>query len=293
MSNRHGDINDDEIRIISSGDVRSGKKNRKLLPVVLWVVGSLLLTAALGIIFFSSGEAEDERLNEAVTEQSTIVATTSIATTSDENANNVKTPAFTLKTDTIVDGAGLTILTPYNATPVLEIGNGCLTDSTIVLIAQAADIRGDNGGIVGSFVVNGELVSKGEAKAGFCSIINGDVTVGVADATLLFEQSLMSDGYFFRQYPLVVGGQIVENKPKGKSIRKALVELDGKISVVVSREKLTFHDFSHALADVGVSNAIYLVGGDSFGKYVDAAGASFTFGREWDNETNVNYIVWR
>ncbi|MDE5685967.1 MAG: phosphodiester glycosidase family protein, partial [Paramuribaculum sp.] len=232
--------------------------------------------------------AEDERLNEAVTEQSTIVATTS-----DENANNVKTPAFTLKTDTIVDGTGLTILTPYNATPVLEIGNGCLADSTIVLIAQAADIRGDNGGIVGSFVVNGELVSKGEAKAGFCSIINGDVTVGVADATLLFEQSLMSDGYFFRQYPLVVGGQIVENKPKGKSIRKALVELDGKISVVVSREKLTFHDFSHALADVGVSNAIYLVGGDSFGKYVDAAGASFTFGREWDNETNVNYIVWR
>lgn len=287
MSIRQGDINDDEIRIISSGDVKTDKKKRKLLTVVLWVVASLLLITALGIVFFSSGEIEDERLIKEATEQS-IVSTTS------ENTNNLKTRAFANKTDTIVDGIELSIITPNNATPVLEIGSECLNDSTIILIAQAADIRGDNGGIVGSFVVNGELVSKGEAKAGFCSIINGDVTVGVADATPLFEQALMSDGYFFRQYPLVVGGQIVENKPKGKSIRKALVEMDGRISVVVSREKLTFHDFSQALADVGVSNAIYLVGGDAYGKYVDSDGVSFTFGHEWDKEIcNVNYIVWR
>lgn len=288
MSDRHGDINDDEIRIISSGEVKSDKKKRKLLPLVLWVVASLLLITALGIVFFSSGEIEEESLNAEATEQP-IALTTSV-----ENTNNAKARAFANKTDTIVDGIELSIITPNNATPVLKIGDGCLNDSTIILIAQAADIRSDNGGIVGSFVVNGELVSKGEAKAGFCSIINGDVTVGVADATPLFEQALMSDGYFFRQYPLVVGGQIVENKPKGKSIRKALVEMDGRISVVVSREKLTFHHFSQALADVGVCNAIYLVGGDAYGKYVDAAGVSFTFGHEWDKEIdNVNYIVWR
>lgn len=288
MSNRHGDINDDEIRIISSSDAKTENKKRKLLPVILWVAASLLLITALGIMFFPSEAIEDERLNEEVTEQSVITAP------SVENTDNVTTPAFTIKTDTIVDGIGLSILTPNNAAPVLEIGNGCLNDSTIVLMAQAADIRSDNGGIVGSFVVNGELMSKGEAKAGFCSIINGNVTVGVADATPMFEQALMSDGYFFRQYPLVVGGQIVENKPKGKSIRKALVEMDGQISVVVSHERLTFHDFSRALADVGVSNAIYLVGGDAYGRYVGADGISFTFGHEWDKEiVNVNYIVWR
>lgn len=288
MSNRLGDINDDEIRIISSSDVKTDKKKRKLLPVVLWVVASLLLTTALRIVFFSSGEIEDDRHIEEATEQS-VVTVTSV-----ENTDNPKTRAFAIKTDTIVSGIKLSIITPKNATPVLEIGNGCLNDSTIILIAQAADIRGDNGGIVGSFVVNGELVSKGEAKAGFCSIINGDVKIGVADATPLFEQALMSNGYFFRQYPLVVGGQIVENKPKGRSIRKALVEMDGIISVVVSREKLTFHDFSQALADVGISNAIYLVGGDAYGKYVDADGGTFTFGHEWDKKIgNVNYIVWR
>ena len=288
MSNRHGDINDDEIRVISSGEVKTDKKKSRLLSAILWVVASLLLTAVLGILFFSSGDVEDEGLNEEATEQP------ALRTTTDENINYVKTPAYTIKTDTIVNGVGLSILTPDNAIPILEIGNEFLTDPTIVLIAQAADVRGDNGGIVGSFVVNGELVSKGEAKAGFCSIINGNVTVGVADATPMFEQALMSDGYFFRQYPLVVGGQIVENKPKGKSIRKALVELDGKISVIVSDERLTFHDFSKALTDVGVSNAIYLVGGDSYGRYMDARGASFTFGHEWDKGIdNVNYIVWR
>lgn len=288
MSNRYGEIKDDEIRIISSGDVKADKKKSSLLPIILWIVASLLLITVLGIMFFSSEEIEDERLNEEKTELS-IKTSNSV-----ENTEDVKTLAFTIKTDTIVDGIGLSVLTPNNATPVLEIGNECTNDTTIILMAQAADVRGDNGGIVGSFVVNGELVSKGEAKAGFCSIVNGKLTVGVADATPMFEQALMSNGYFFRQYPLVVGGQIVENKPKGKSIRKALVESDGKISVVVSRERLTFHDFSQALADVGVSNAIYLVGGDAYGRYVDAEGTSFTFGHEWDkNIDNVNYIVWR
>lgn len=288
MSNRHGDINDDEIRIISSGEIKDDKKKRRILPVILWVVASLLMIMFLGMMFLSSGEIEDERSNKELT------GLLALRTTTAESPDKVKTPSFTIKTDTIVGGIGLSILTPVNATPVLEIGNEVINDSTIILIAQAADVRGDNGGIVGSFVVDGELVSKGEAKAGFCSIINGDVTVGVADATPMFEQALMSNGYFFRQYPLVVGGQIVENKPKGKSIRKSLVELDGKIRVVVSRERLTFHDFSQVLTDIGVSNAIYLVGGDAYGRYMDARGVSFTFGREWDNEIgNVNYIVWR
>ncbi|MDE5628617.1 MAG: phosphodiester glycosidase family protein [Muribaculaceae bacterium] len=288
MSNRHGDINDDEIRVISSDVVKTDKKKSRLLPVILWALALLFMATALIIMFFSSEEIEDEKTNGEVTELP------AVSTTTAENYEKVKAPAFIVKTDTVVNGKGLSILTPYNATPVLEIGNEHINDSTIILIAQAADVRGDNGGIVGSFVVNGELMSKGEAKAGFCSIINGDVTVGVADATPMFEQALMSNGYFFRQYPLVVGGQIVENKPKGKALRKALIELDGKIGVAVSREKLTFHDFSQVLTDVGVSNAIYLVGGDSYVRYVDSEGASFTFRNKWDKDIdNVNYIVWR
>ncbi|MDE6416724.1 MAG: hypothetical protein K2K68_06850, partial [Duncaniella sp.] len=103
-----------------------------------------------------------------------------------------------------------------------------------------------------------------------------------------------SEGYFFRQFPLVVSGQVVENKPKGRSLRKALAEIDGKVSVVLSLDRLTFHDFSQALADAGVRNAVYLVGSTAAGFYTDEAGTRYTFGTPADTDWEyLNYIVWK
>lgn len=157
-------------------------------------------------------------------------------------------------------------MTPHNAVPVLEIGDRVLNDSITVLVVQAADVRCDN----------------------------GVPTVGVADATPMLDQAIETEGYFFRQYPLVVGGQIVENKPRGRALRKALVSNGGVVSVVLSRSKLTFHEFSQALVDLGVDNAIYLCGSTAYGFARDSAGARYEFGRRgsdtWDN---TNYMVWR
>lgn len=287
MNSRNGDINDDEIRIISSGKVQFGKKRRRIFPVLL-LVAALLLTGIFCLMFFWDRDADNEIIYEEVSEQ------IGIPVPGPGKKDMVESPAYTTKTDTVVDGIALTILTPRNATPVLEIGNDHISDSTAVLIMQAADIREDNGGIVGSFVVDGDLKSKGEAKAGFCSIVNGELTVGVADATPMFEQATTDDGYFFRQYPLIVGGQLVENRPKGKSIRKALADINGTVCVIISRERLTYRDFSQALIDVGVRNAISLVGGSSYGRYVNADGETYIVGTLWDNDIkNVNYIVWR
>ncbi|MDE6271176.1 MAG: phosphodiester glycosidase family protein, partial [Muribaculaceae bacterium] len=96
------------------------------------------------------------------------------------------------------------------------------------------------------------------------------------------------------QYPLVVGGQVVENKPKGQALRKALAEIDGSVRVVMSKERLSFHDFSQALVDMGARNAIYLVGSSASGMYTDASGASIRFGKENESPSeNVNYLVWK
>lgn len=285
MKDKRSDINDDEIRVISSGGSRPERKKKKTLLAGVCVIAALL--AAGAVVFFLTGRtAEDGTALEKDLMQPPS------RTQAEKDAPRVGGPA-TVRKDTLVGGAELTFLTPLDATPALELGNGVAKDSAAVLIVQAADIRGDNGEIVGSCVVKGKLVSKGEAKAGFCAIINGEMSVGVADATSLFEQALMTDGYFFRQYPLVVAGQVVENKPKGKSMRRALAEADGKISVIISRNRLTFHDFSQALVDVGVRNAIYLVGGKAYGRYVDAAGETIAFGQVWDKVDNVNYLVWR
>lgn len=288
MNDRRSDINDDEIRIISSGESRPERKKEKKKTLLAGVCVVAALLAAGVVAFFLAGrEAE---VGAAPEEE--LMRPPSRAQAGN-GAPRAGSPA-TVRKDTLVGGAELTILTPLNATPSLEIGNGALDDGpAAVLVVQAADVRGDNGEIVGSFVMKGELVSKGEAKAGFCAIIDGEITVGVADATSLFEQALTSGGYFFRQFPLVVGGQVVENKPKNKSLRRALAEIDGKISVVVSRNKLSFSDFSQALVDAGVRNAIYLVGGEAYGRYVDAAGKEFAFSRIWDKVDNVNYLVWR
>lgn len=47
--------------------------------------------------------------------------------------------------DTTVNGMRLIILTPHGATATLEVGNDVVKDTTVILAAQAADIRSDNG----------------------------------------------------------------------------------------------------------------------------------------------------
>lgn len=294
MITKHNDIDDDEIRIISSQRIQNPKpkhrKSQKSSKLLAWICGVLALLAmgGLAIIVFSTEDMVEEEtlMPEIIVERNKTISV--------PNDSAVEAIPYVERIDSLVNGVNLSIFTPHNATPTLVVGNDVINDTTAVLIAQAADVRRDNGNIVGSFVMNGELLNKGEAKAGFCAIINDKVTIGVADATPMLEQALMSDGFFFRQYPLVVGGQIVENKPRGKAKRKALAEIGGRIAVIISNNRATFHDFSQALIDAGVSNAIYLVGGDSHGCYKDASGKITAFGPIWDNDIkNVNYIVWR
>ena len=266
MIERHNDIGENEIRIISPGsDIAQRKRRRKAVRGIL-VTAGVLLTACLAIVLMLPAR------NDA--EEATGDVAADIPTEIDDISTSLKADPFTSVTDTVANGIKLSILTPTDAVPTLVIGREALEDST-------------------AFVVDGELAGKGEAKAGFCSIINGELTVGVADATPMLEQALTADGCFFRQYPLVVGGQIVENKPKGRAIRKALAETEGKVCVIVSRDRATFHDFSQALVDMGIRNAIYLVGGDSAFSYKGSDGIRHTSGRVPEGMDNVNFIVWR
>lgn len=291
MSNIRHDIEDSEIRIISS-DKKSAssavaRKRHRLAGILLLTAG--IVIAAGGAVFYflkHSGHGGPERL-------------TISKEIEHEPAPRILPPDTLLRrayveiADTTVHHVRLTVFSPRNATPRLHIGVDILQDSGAVFVVQAADVREDNGGIVGAYVSEGRLLSKGQSKSGFCAIIGGTPIIGVADATQFLEQALETEGYFFRQYPLVVGNQIVENKPRGRALRKALAELNGKTVVVMSRDRLTFHDFSQALADLGVSNAIYLVGSSAYGFAKDAEGHRIEFGQAAsDSPENTNYIVW-
>lgn len=302
MSKFLHDINDDEIRIISS-ESRSPKDkptggqgpNMKRKPGIgIWLVLILfigILTVFISFLFIHRGDVEDDlEISGQPIEESMILPEAE----AEPEPINFNQKGYIEVTDTIINKDKLTILKPVNAVPRLQIGLEALMDTAAVLVVQAADIRRDNGRIVGAYVQEGELLSKGQAKAGFCAIINGKLIIGVADSTPYLEQAIETDGYFFRQYPLVVGGQVVENRLKPSSLRKALAELNGEIVVIMTHKKMTLNEFSQTLVDLGVSNAIYLVGSSAYGFAIDEEGNRIEFGkRQARPSRNTNYLVWK
>ena len=258
MSN-FNDIKDNEIRIIGNASQSEGTPRtplyRKwwfwalLVALILLVLTPWLLTRNINRKLAATSE---------VTEVSEAPSPTHPYIVECE-------PATVLVHDTVIYDVPLRLRTPVNAVPELVVGIPDINDESLILAHQAADIRADNREIVGAFVLKGELLSRGIAKKGFCAILDGTIQLGMAESTPLFEEAINDEGFFFRQYPLVSNGRMVENKPKGKALRHALCELDGRIVTVSSLNKESFHDFAQALADLGVQNAIYLTGADSYG----------------------------
>ncbi len=300
MRKINNDINDDEIRVITSDSDDSSDVSREYSAhvgrrswarVIVIMLACVLLVS--GIVFVGMRLAHSGDVPEAVDPEmaDSQVALQPVAQ-GDSDVRAMR--PYVDISDTVVGDVSLSILTPVNASPTLHVGTDVLGDSSVVLAVQAADIRKDNGGIVGTFVVDGEIVSKGQAKSGFCAIIGEEVTIGVADATPFFERAVEGNGCFFRQYPLVVANQVVENKPRGVALRKAIADFHGQQVVVLSKTKVSFHTFSQSLVDLGVSNAIYLVGSSANGFAIDRSGNKKTFGQTpSDALSGVNYIVWR
>ena len=288
------DIQDDELRVIGRKDTRTGRTR-----VWLWGIFAVLVAAALGVtchFLLRNTDAGDYYENAYTEDGGGLIEDGKDGTPDlpiEESPETSK--AYAEHLQQTVNDIILDIYIPHNARPSLSIGPVDCNDSTIVFAAQAADIRADNGKINGAFVLNGEPVSWGLSKKGYVAIIGDKISIGVSENTPLFEEATEKGGCFFRQYPLVKDGVPVENKPKGKAIRKAICEHKGRTIMVYSSTPESFHDFSQALADLGVSNAVYLVGSDrSYGFWRDESGHLTEFStRGSDSQKNENYIVFR
>ena len=295
------DIRDDQIRIVGEN-----VKNRTSSVGVWIVIASIIVAIAVVVFVMSNGEEQSTQQQEQVVEPEPAffepVEIIEVESAEREWFGSDVDPAqdgFTEIVDTLINDIPLRLFIPHNAEMSLHIGKINKEDKNIIYVAQAADIRADNGGIVGAFVLDGKPLAWGLSKKGFCASINGVVSVGVADNSPLFEQATEQGGYFFRQYPLVSDGQLIDNEPKGKAIRRAICDRVGEIFMVESGTPESFHDFAQALVDLGVDQAIYLVGSSAYGWAVDEAGVIYEFGE--DNyytgrrkmPKNTSYIVWR
>lgn len=300
MAENNKDIRDDEFRVIGRTSehtpATSGEGRRKSRAAVL----SLLLVLCIGIaaiVFWPRSQEPQEPAEEpeiGLFEPDTIPAPVQ---TAERRWLGTQTEAsFTEKRDTVINDVQLSLYIPHNATPELTVGVPNRRDKSIILAAQAADIRRDNRKILGAFVLKGEPLAWGLSKKGFCAIIEGKVTVGVSENSPLFEEATEKGGYFFRQFPLVDNGRLVENEPKNKTMRKALCDRAGQLFVAVSETDESFHDFAQALVDLGVDNAIYLVGShSSFGWFINAEGQKTLFAPDVHRGTyrNENYMIWK
>lgn len=281
------DIRDDEIRIIGKDSgVRYFKEKKKSNHLIWLIVAIVALASLLLYILWPSSSVEVNEITHEVSYSAPLSHDIAPATT-----------GYTEIRDTVVNDIELRLYIPHATTVSLSVGKPDKTDTTIVLIAQAADIRGDNGEITGSFVLNGKVMAKGSSKEGFCAIINNNITVGVNKNSSLFEQAIEENGYFFRQFSLVNSGVMEESNPKGKSIRRALCQRGTEVFVIESQSRESFHDFSQTLEDIGMDNAIYLVGSYAYGWAIDKNGTRHEFGDENQSDVdkfrNINYIVWR
>ena len=279
---------DNEIYILGS-EVQ--KKKDKMTAKSKWIaffICFVIIIFAVGFVVFFSKEQTPEYYFEP---EETLQQSISITTENNENSNQ---KGHIEVQEAMINDVPLLIYIPHNATMSLLLGMPDKSDSTIIFTAMAADIRKDNKKIVGYFVLSGKQLSIGVAKKGFCAVIDKTVSIGMGENTPLLQQAIENNGYFFRQYALVHNGELIENKPKNKSIRRALAVRNEQAIMVESKTAESFHDFSQALIDIGVSDAIYLVGGDAFGWYYNNERVRQEFGKEKpDFPENTSFIVWQ
>ena len=277
------DINDNEIRVIG-GDGGDGGKKR--LP--LWVIAGVVVIAIAVIALWPKPQPEVPVIPDTTTV--TEPETTDIWHSNTDNTLS----SCTIVTDTLIDTLHLRIFTPYNATPELHVGRLDTADTDIILASMAADLRRDNGRIVGAFVHAGEPLSWGLSKRGYCAIFDGQITIGVAENSPLFEQATEQGGYFFRQYPAVDKGVMVENNPENASFRRALCLMNGKVCIIACTDRVMMNDFSATLVKLGVSEAILLVGGTADGWCRTDDGKMMRLGSSYaQNAKYMNHIVFR
>lgn len=295
--NINDNMSDNEIRILgSSSEPVTGldNVNKKWYSfhkkTLLWIF-TILIFVIVSIVGTWGYLRNNASLSDGAPDNSLIVDTLSVKTVKDSVQAG---PTYTTVSDTTINDIPLRVFTPTGGRMELVVGHHPEKDKNVILAAHAADLRGDNGTPAGAFVYNGELLAKGHSKYGFCAIIDSTVSVGRQIETPLFERAIEQNGSFFRQYSIVSNGKLMPIPPKGKSRRRALCLKDNVFMIVESTTSESYHDFSQALEDFGISEALALVGSNAAVMWREESGRLQLYGEIFgDSYPLENYIVWK
>ena len=193
------DIRDDQIRVVGE-ESKDNKSSRNM-----YIIVSLIAIVVIGVVMLltlNNKKISEQQMVEPSLFEPEVVALPEEKTVELERLGRevgLSETGFVEIKDTLINDVPIRIYIPHNATMSLHIGKLNRTDTTIIYAAQAADVRADNGGIVGAFVLKGEPKAWGLSKRGFCASIDGNITIGVEVNSPLFEEATETGGYFFRQ----------------------------------------------------------------------------------------------
>ncbi len=284
----NNEIQDNEIRILGSGTLDSSKEEKRgRIPKWVWYVVASALLLAIGFLalignLYINGYFNFQKFTPTRDIEPIVLLK--------DNSH----PAYVTVTDTLVGDSKLRIFYPHNAIPALHVGPLDTNGKSVVLATQAAVIRGDNDQILGSFVMDGERLARGNSVKGFCAVVGNQISIGYSKNTNLVDQAIDSCGHFFRQYCLVAEGVPVYNNQERKYIRKALCTREGKVFIVETLTSTSMSDFSHTLIDMGVEYAVNLVGTRTYGWYTDRTDTRHEFtSRPNKVPENTSYLIWR
>ena len=218
MIKRIDDIGDDELRVIGHKAAQTpqdtGHSNKPWLWILLAAV-LLMIAAVIALLYSRPGKVEETttELQEAIYDPKPEEPDLGPIEPLGNYTADSTLGGYTEHLKMTINDIRLHVYIPHNAVPELMVGTPDIYDKSIVLTTQAADIRADNGKIVGAFVLKGEPLSWGLAKKGYCGIIDGQMTIGVTDLHQRTKEGLVT--------AKLNGKQIGREKGQGFETKKA------------------------------------------------------------------------
>lgn len=161
-----------------------------------------------------------------------------------------------------VSNVPLHIIKTKNMRAMLTADEKDLPDSTAescYLAATALEISPDGNILFQDFLLDKQKIFAEKKLRGYCAIINGNISIGISDKDDVMTYCQEHNGTFFRQDPLVIDENIILNERiKGKDFRRALAKDSENIYLIESKNKESLYDFSCAIKDLGITDAINL-----------------------------------
>lgn len=311
MSERH-DMDDDKIRVIEGRreepektppqacDFSEPAPSRRRMR--RWIVAGIVVLVFIALVALLAASLRSRYASTSTTVQRDEVRRGAYAMAEEMEVEMLPQSAaqskpadaprgYTEMIDTLFEGHELTLLIPHDAVPSLEVGMEHLSDTTAVLLLQAADVRGrQRPDKLRLRAPRPDARARGEKGR----LLRHHRRLHFSRSGALFpllEQAMEKGGDFFRQYPLVAGGQPVANVLKNRSLRRALVQTADKTFVVMTKERMSLDEFAAILADMGADQAIYLTGSTAPGVIRLQDGTRLDIGHR-DDWQNITFIVW-